>query len=737
MKKNKTSLTRTDLIQYMSSIEGQISRRELARAFDIKGEERVFLKSLLKEMVEEGAILKSGKSYALPETHEIATLKILEEQKDCYIAAFHEQESENSSEIVILKDKFLRLKKDLSQDDLVIARIFRDSPKKYYAQVIRTVSSMNRIIVGVFFGDSVRGGDVEPTHKGERQVFKVPASKTHNAQDGDIVRIEVLSEAHTPMASIIEVIGSIKKSKALSLISIHTYNIPVEFQEKSIQIANKAKIPSLSGRTDLRNIPLVTIDDEDARDFDDAVWAEPDSDPSNPNGWRILVAIADVSHYVLPGTPLDQDAYQRGNSVYFPDQVVPMLPEALSNELCSLKPNEDRGCLAVHLKIDGRGSLKHYEFVHGLMKSYARLTYNQVQAIHNGTTDASPEIIKIVTNLFGAYKTLEKEREHREPLDLNLPERKVLIDEKSIVQSIVERVRLESHKLIEEFMILANVAAAKCLEQKKHLCMYRVHEHPTEEKIESLREFLKGGPLSLAKGQVFQPKHFNQLIDRAKETSYERSIHTLVLRTQAQAIYDLQNIGHFGLNLRTYCHFTSPIRRYADLLVHRALVDVHRFSTSKLFNYSEKQFKNIAEHISLTERQAAAAERDTVDRYISSYLYNRIGEVFKAQISGVTQFALFVSFEGTGADAILPLRLLQDDYYTFDEGSRSVIGRSTRKSYTIGDTVEVILEQSNPFTGQMMVSIARQSNTPSKHFQSAQKKPGLKAGRSQQKKRRR
>lgn len=721
----------------MSSIEGQISRRELARAFDIKGEERVFLKTLLKEMVEEGALLKSGKSYALPETHEIATLKILEEQKDCYIATFQEQESSTvAPKIVILKDKFLRLKNGLSPDDLVVARIFRETAQKYYAQVIRSVSSMNRVVIGVFFGDASKGGEVEPTHRGERQTFKIPAAKTHNAQDGDIVRIEVLSEAHTPTASIIEILGSIKKAKALSLISIHTYNIPVEFQEKSLQIANKAKVPHAAGRTDLRHIPLVTIDDEDARDFDDAIWAEPDSDPSNPNGWHLIVAIADVSHYVLPGTPLDQDAYQRGNSVYFPDQVVPMLPEALSNELCSLKPNEDRGCLAVHLWIDATGVLKRYEFIHGLMKSYARLTYNEVQAIHEDTRQTTPEITKIVSNLFGAYRTLEKERAHRAPLDLDLPERKVMIDDRGIVQSIVERVRLESHKLIEEFMILANVAAAKCLEHKKHLCMYRVHEHPTEEKIESLREFLKGSALSLAKGQVFQPKHFNQLIVRAKETPFERSIHTLVLRTQAQAVYDPQNIGHFGLNLRTYCHFTSPIRRYADLLVHRALVDVHKFNANKLFNYSPKQFKNSAEHISLTERQAAVAERDTVDRYISSYLYNRIGEVFKTRISGVTQFALFVSFEGTGADAILPLRLLQDDYYTFDEASRSVIGRSTRKTYTIGDEVEVVLEQSNPFTGQMLVSLAR-TNTPSKQrFQSPKKKPDSKAGRFNQKKER-
>lgn len=730
MKRESKTLSSADILQYLGSIEGKISRREIARAFDIKGDNRVALKSILKGMVEQGLLIKSGKSYGLPEAHDIATLRILEEQKDCYLACFNEASiPDASTTIIILKDKYLRLKNGLSPNDLVVARIFKESPKKYYAQVIKHVSSTAQSLVGVFFGDSVRGGEVEPTHKSERQIFKVPASKTNNAQDGDIVRIDVLQDTHTPTAVINEILGSIKKAKSLSLIAIHTYNLPVDFQEKSLESGQNAKIPALAGRTDLRHIPFVTIDDEDARDFDDAVWAEPDPDPANQNGFHLMVAIADVSHYVKPGTPLDQDAYQRGNSVYFPDHVVPMLPEALSNGLCSLKPNEDRGCLAVHLWIDGRGALKHYQFVHGLMRSKARLTYTEVQAIYEKKKETTPELQTLVDHLFDAYRTLEKERAHREPLDLELPEKKVIMDAQGIVQSIIERTRLESHKLIEEFMILANVAAAKALEHKNHPCVYRIHEHPTAEKIDSLREFLKGSPLSLAKGQVFQPKHFNQLIRRAKGTTFEHSIHTLVLRTQAQAVYSPDNMGHFGLNLRTYCHFTSPIRRYADLLVHRALMDTHKFGSTKLFTYTSKQVKTMTEHISLTERQAAVAERDTVDRYVSSYLYNRIGETFKAQISGVTKFAMFVTFEGTGADAILPLRYLNDDYYVFDENSRAIVGRRSQKTYTIGDTIDVVLEQSNPFTGQMMVRLLS-PDLP-------QKKPGVKTGSLKQKKKRR
>lgn len=717
----------------MSSLEGRISRRELAKAFNIKGDDRVILKSLLKEMTVAGDLLKIGKSYELPAAKDIVTLKVVEEDSDCYIACLENAlEETDATKIIIPKDKYLKVKGTLSPNDLVVAKLYKVSERTYRAEIIRQVSSASRAIVGVFFGTSSHGGEVEPTHRGERQIFKIPSAKTMGAEDGDIVRISILDGApgHPGTAQIIERLGSIKQAKSLSLIAIHTYNLPVKFQEKSVELANKAKIPSLQGRTDLRHIPLVTIDDEDARDFDDAVFAEPDTDPDNKNGWHLIVAIADVSHYVLPGSPLDSDAYERGNSVYFPDQVIPMLPEALSNGLCSLKPNEDRGCLAVHMWIDARGALKRFQFVHGLMRSAYRLTYKEVQAIQEGATDVFEDKQRIVKNLYAAYATLEKERSHREPLDLELPEKRVVIDDKGIVQSIIERARLDSHKLIEEFMILANVVAAKHLEQKNHLCLYRVHEHPTLEKIDSLREFLKGSVLSLAKGQVFQPKHFNQLIRKAKDTEFEKSIHTLVLRTQAQAVYDPDNIGHFGLNLRTYCHFTSPIRRYADLLVHRALVDTHKFSSTKLFNYSPKQFKNIAEHISLTERQAAVAERDTTDRYVSSFLYNRVGETFKARVSGVTKFALFVSFEGTGADAILPLRLLKDDYYTFDEISRSVIGERSGQVYRIGDALEVILEQCNPFTGQMLVRLAHTANssTPRSHHEKKRtphtKKPG-------------
>lgn len=721
----------------MSSLEGRISRRELARAFNIKGHDRIILKSLLKEMTVAGDLLKIGKSYELPAAKDIVTLKIVDEDSDCYSARLENAlEETETTKIIIPKDKYLKVKGPLSPNDLVVAKLFKVSERTYRAEIIRQVSAASRAIVGVFFGTASHGGEVEPTHRGERQIFKIPSAKTMGAEDGDIVRISVLDGApgHPGAAQIIERLGSIKQAKSLSLIAIHTYNLPTKFHEKSLELANKAKIPPLQDRTDLRHIPLVTIDDEDARDFDDAVFAEPDRDPDNKNGWHMIVAIADVSHYVLPGSPLDQDAYERGNSVYFPDQVIPMLPEALSNGLCSLKPNEDRGCLAVHIWIDARGALKRFQFVHGLMRSAYRLTYKEVQAIHEGAPNVSEDKQQIVKNLFAAYATLEKERSHREPLDLELPEKRVIIDEKGIVQSIIERARLDSHKLIEEFMILANVVAAKHLEQKNHLCLYRVHEHPTLEKIDSLREFLKGSVLSLAKGQVFQPKHFNQLIHKAKETEFEKSIHTLVLRTQAQAVYDPDNIGHFGLNLRTYCHFTSPIRRYADLLVHRALVDTHKFSTNKLFNYSIKEFKAIAEHISLTERQAAVAERDTTDRYVSSFLYNRVGETFKARVSGVTKFALFVSFEGTGADAILPLRLLKDDYYTFDEISRSVIGERSGQVYRIGDALDVILEQCNPFTGQMLVRPAQTitPSTPRTHYAKKRtphtKKPGKKPG---------
>ncbi len=439
---------------------------------------------------------------------------------------------------------------------------------------------------------------------------------------------------------------------------------------------------------------------------------------------------------MTPGDPLDKEAFARGNSVYFPDQVVPMLPEALSNDLCSLRPREDRGCLAVHLRINKDGKLLHYRFTRGLMRSAERLTYRLAQAAYEGGDHPySKEFVKkTVTPLYGAYHALKRAREKRGTLDLDLPEERIYLDEKGHITQIEPRARLESHMLIEEFMILANVAAACFLTDHTMPCMFRVHDQPSPEKVSDLRNYLQSLNLSFSKGQGIKPVQFTQVLKKVKETPFAHAVNQLVLRTQAQAAYSPKNIGHFGLNLPKYAHFTSPIRRYADLLVHRAIRHVLEGGTARTFPYEGEKFVQIGDHISNTERKAAAAERETTERYVAAFLESRVGEVFPARINGVTEFALFVTFEKLGADAIIPMRLMTDDYYRYDAPHHRLIGRRTKKIYGIGDTLEVKLLEATPLSGSLIACPAHLEKTTFSERRQGRKTPFEKRGKNLKKK---
>ncbi|HEX7006026.1 MAG TPA: VacB/RNase II family 3'-5' exoribonuclease, partial [Alphaproteobacteria bacterium] len=445
----------------------------------------------------------------------------------------------------------------------------------------------------------------------------------------------------------------------------------------------------------------------DARDFDDAVWAEPDPDPRNRGGWHLIVAIADVAHYVRPGDALDKAARERGNSVYFPDRVVPMLPEALSNDLCSLRPNEDRACLAAQLWINRDGRLLRHRFDRALMRSAARLTYEQVQAARDGCPDdvTGPLLEPVLNPLYGAYRVLERARKKRGALEIDLPERQIVLGDDGKVASITPRARLDSHRLIEEFMILANVAVAEALEAKRQPCMYRVHEAPDPERVQALREFLETLGLNLAKGQVLKPAHFNRILERSADTPHARMVHELVLRTQAQAKYSPDNVGHFGLALRRYAHFTSPIRRYSDLLVHRALIGGFGLGPGGIGPEDAARFPEQGEHISATERRAVAAERDATDRYVAAFLADRVGAIFGGAISGVTRFGLFVTLDETGADGFVPMRRLPRDYYEHDEARHCLIGRSGGPRFDLGGRVQVRLVEANPITASLLFDL--------------------------------
>jgi ribonuclease R len=585
---------------------------------------------------------------------------------------------------------------------------FTRSEGGWEARVIRRLDAPPDRVVGIF-RLSRDGGRIEPTDRKERREFRVARADSKDARDGEIVLAVPVASSRLglPEARVIERVGDSGNPRAFSLIAIHSYDIPSEFPAEAVSLAEAAQPVTLGVRDDLRPIPLVTIDGSDARDFDDAVWAE--RDPEKADGWHAIVAIADVAWYVRAEDALDREAETRGNSVYFPDRVVPMLPEALSNELCSLKPGVDRACMAVHLWFDDNGHLYKHRFVRGLMRSAARLTYEEVQQSIDAkpSEHTAPLLDPVLRPLYGAFAALDRARRRRGALDLDLPERRIELDENGKVARIEPRERLDSHRLIEEFMIAANVAAAETLERLRRPSLYRVHDAPDPAKIAALSEFLAeiGIPgVKLARGQVIRPRHFNEILRKIAGTAYAALVPQLVLRAQAQAVYSPTNIGHFGLALRHYAHFTSPIRRYADLIAHRGLIAALNLDEPDA-RAPGKDLVSLGEHVSMTERRAAAAERNAADRYMSAYLADRVGAEFAGRINGVTRAGLFVTLSDTGADGLIPIRSLPSDYYDHDEGRHRLVGRRFGQSFSLGDNVTVQLAEANTVTGSLRFNL--------------------------------
>ena len=498
-------------------------------------------------------------------------------------------------------------------------------------------------------------------------------------------------------ARIVEVIGTSDDPKAISLISLYEAGLDEKFPDAVLRSTKGMTVPPIKGREDLRDIPLVTIDGADARDFDDAIFAE-----KTDEGYHLIVAIADVAYYVKPGSALDTEAQRRGNSTYFPDRVVPMLPEALSNDLCSLRPDEDRACLAAHLWIDPKGKMIRHKFVRALMRSHARLIYEQVQ---HAFDEQDPKLMPILEPLYAAYEILDQARRARGALDLDLPERKIIIDDNGNMSGITKRERLDSHKLVEEFMILANVAAARALEDKQALCVYRVHDKPGNDKIDSAREFVESFGLSLPKGQVIKPKQLNQILLKARELPYSHLVSEVILRCQSQAVYATENLGHYGLALSKYAHFTSPIRRYSDLLVHRSLINAYGLGPGGLSEEEDARLEEICQHISGTERTSMEAERNAIDRFTAGYLSERIHAEFSGRITGVSRHGLFVLLDESGADGIVPMRTLPDDFYIHDETLHALIGRRHGRVYQMGADVTVRLMEADGLTGSTVLQL--------------------------------
>jgi ribonuclease R len=710
--------TREQVAEFIRDSPTPVGKREIARAFGISGADRIPLKAMLKELERGGAIDRGrGRRLSQPGAlPEVAVVQITGTDSDGEVLAAPVPWKGDGAPPVIYMAPDRHGTPALARGDRVLARLTRTGDQTYEGRPIRRLAGAPKRVLGIFEPDRADsnkgGGKLRPTDRRVKTDFRIAREDTGGAVPGELVLAEAL---HTHrlgwlQARVVERLGRMGEPRSVSLISIHEHDIPTEFPPEAIALAEAATVPPLGQRTDLRQTPLVTIDGADARDFDDAVWAEADSDPENKGGWHLIVAIADVARYVRMGDALDKSAHARGNSVYFPDRVVPMLPEALSNGLCSLRPNEDRACLAVHMWIDAEGNKLRHRFARGLMRSTARLTYDQVQAARDGRPDDAtvPLMDHVVAPLYGAFAALLAARVRRGTLELDLPERQVVIGEDGRVAAIRTRGRFDSHRLIEEFMIAANVAAAETLEQRRWPCMYRIHDAPDPAKLEALREFLDSLDLNLPRGQVIRPVAFTRLLAKAAPTPYAAMVNELVLRTQSQAVYSPENIGHFGLALRRYAHFTSPIRRYADLLVHRALIgalDLAGAAEDWLPPEAGVQFEEIGTHISATERRAAAAERDAIDRYTAAFLAERVGEAFRGRVTGVTRFGLFVRLDESGGDGLVPISTLPADFYDHDEARHALVGRRWGRIYSLGDVVRARLVEAEPVTGGLVLEL--------------------------------
>ena len=699
--------SKTEILQWISNHPTKAAKRDIAKAFDIKGAQRIDLKRILRELEDEGSLTKRKSSYRDAEDlPPVSVLEITGTDSDGDLYACPLEWSGTGKNPVIL----MTLRDGdpaLGKGDRILGRVAvaHNESFSHTGRMIRRIDNTAERILGVYRAGS-EGGRVLPIEKGSDKEWAVPEGATGGAKDGELVEAEQSGprgRMGLPKARIVARLGDPSQPRAVSLIAIHQHGIPDHFPDKVVAEANAAKPAALGERKDLRDMQLVTIDPWDARDHDDACFVQ----IHNNGEMTIWVAIADVAHYVTSNSELDHEARKRGNSSYFPDRVVPMLPDSLSGDLCSLHEGVERACLAVAMRIDIQGNKISHEFHRALMKSAASLNYEQVQAAMDGTPDdqVAPLVSKVIRPLYAAYAALKKARAVRQPLELDLPERQIILDDNGKVKSVNFKDRLDAHKLIEEFMVLANVAAAETLIAQQTPLLFRVHEEPSPEKLEALREVANASGLQLAKGQVLQTAHLNRLLQQASGTDHAELINISTLRSMTQAYYFPENFGHFGLALKAYAHFTSPIRRYADLMVHRALISSHRWGDDGLSPWDVENLTDTAKIISDTERRSMVAERDTTDRYLASFLSERMDVELSGRISGIAKFGVFVKLDDTGADALVPIRTLGTEYFDHDQDSQTLMGSKSGIIIGLGQRVIVKLAEAGPITGGLTAEL--------------------------------
>ena len=699
------------VLDFIQSSSIPAGKREIAKAFGLKGQEKIKLKALLKDMAEEGLIDGSKSAFhRMGGVPKVTTLKIVDVDEGDLIAEPDNWDPEAPGKpprLIVREPKMPRGAKSakrppaLKRGDRVLART-EETEHGLIAHVMKKLPARTEGLMGIVEIDKTGKAWLAPVDKRVRQ--SAPIADRGEAEQGQLVIAERVGRSERAGVKVIEVVGDPLAPRSFSLIAIAKHGIPHIFPEEVLEEAPRAAKLKLSdkAREDLRHLPIVAIDPADARDHDDAIWAEPDGQ----GGFNALVAIADVSFYVRPGSALDREARKRGNSVYFPDRVVPMLPEVLSADVCSLKEGEDRAAMACHLHINADGKVSSFRFTRALVRIAHNIAYEDAQkAVDEGNP---PEYL---ANLWGAWKALAAARHARDPLELELPERRVVLDEKGQIAEIAIRERLDAHRVVEDFMIAANVAAAKALEAKTAPVVYRIHEPPSREKLIALRDYLATMGKKLALGQVVTPGLFNRMLKDITDEAEKALVMEAVLRSQTQAYYGPANAGHFGLSLGSYAHFTSPIRRYSDLLVHRALVDAYKLeqpappgsipATSGLSDRDRASLQQVSDAISQTERRAMEAERDTIDRYVAAWLSGRVGEVFDTRITGVQAFGFFATIVGLGGDGLVPISTLGGEYFRHDEAAQALVGSDSGTTYASGDRLKLRLAEANPLTGAL------------------------------------
>jgi ribonuclease R len=694
-----------EVLAFIANSPGHVSKRDIARAFGVKGADKLALKATLKTLGPQRRA-KRDQPKTLPPVVEIEIIEITDDGEGVARPVEWNNNSEAAApRILIVKEGASAV----GLGDRVIAKVEAYTGAggfAYQARVMRSLANDTPRVVGIYRSMAGSGGRIIASGKKERDDYIVQKGDDAGAKDGELVVAELTRQRGRglPQARVRERLGKADDPRNTSLIAIFTHGLADAFPQSVLADVEKLKGFSMEGREDLRGVPLITIDPADARDHDDAIWAEADEAADNVGGFKIIVAIADVAAYVRPSSVLDREARKRGNSTYFPDRVVPMLPERISNDLCSLKEGEDRPALVCHLTINADGHKLKHHFSRAIIRVAAGLAYEKAQAIINGK-EPHELLGTVLQPLWKAYAALCMARNKRGPLDLDLPERKIVLDENGRVANVVVPERLDAHRLVEEFMIQANVAAAEQLNKKRTPLLFRVHEEPSPEKLRSLQEFLRTTNIPFSLGHVVRSKHFNQILHAAKDTTHQRVVNEVVLRSQAQANYRAENAGHFGLSLANYAHFTSPIRRYADLIVHRALITALNFGDDGLSADDIAKLDDTAELISAAERKSMVAERETIDRMVAALLSEKLGAQFKGRISGIVGAGLFVVLNETGADGFVPVSSLGQDYFTFDASRHALIGSSSGETFQLGDDVEVRLMEVTPVKGGMRFEI--------------------------------